>query len=383
MLPLAPALRSRSLASVRLFSTSLSSFAAETSTPTKAPIALIAELRKAHPIPLQQARAALEQNGNNLEKALSFLQSSSGSNSEAKAKKLSSRVTEEGTIAVSLLGGKRVSMIHLACETDFVARNDVFLKTAKGVAETAAFLDVPATGDELPSSIPSTTASPNGDPILEFPIDALSSAPLIVLPSSADNETDHPAPISHSSEPATIHQTLLSSLSLTGENLKLIRAVSFAAPFPSTPEVRLVPGCYAHGGLSDSSGKVAGIVVLKFESLDEKLPIVRMLSSSGGRELEKELSNLARSVARQVVGFPTKCIRAGSAEGVEEMEILEEQPFMMFGAEEKRVKDVLENWGQERGLGVRVVGMRRWSVDDALGSVEEVEATEQAASPPN
>ncbi|KAK4689713.1 elongation factor Ts, partial [Tremellales sp. Uapishka_1] len=331
----------------------LSTTPARCNTP-KTPIALIAALRKTHPVSLSLAKEALQKSNNDLPAALVYLTSSANANSETKAKKLSSRTTDEGLISISLLGGKRIGMIQLACETDFVARNQVFLDTARGVSETAAFLDVPTLSEdgELPSSIPPPPTPSFSDPILDFPVEALSSAPLITLSSTTELSP---------TSPQTIHETLLASLSLTGENLKLIRAVNFAAPFPSSPETRFIPGGYAHGGSTDREGKVGGIVVLKVESLEnETNPIVRMM---GKDDLENQLLAMARNVARQIVGFPTKYIEGNLGEKEER---LLEQPFMMYQGESRSVGTVLEEWAREKGVKISVVGMRRWSIGDEV-----------------
>jgi elongation factor Ts len=333
------------------------------------------------------ARTALAENNNDLTRALQWLESHSPAD---KAAKLSSRTTSEGTIAVSVLGGKRVSMIHLACETDFVAKNQVFLNTAKGIAGTAAFLDVPESDAAHPHLAQQSTAAMEGksDPIQDFPIQALSSAPLIALPSSADASSssssgDQSSPTTEgesSSAPplpehVTVQQSLLSSLSSTGENLRLLRAISYAAPFPSNPIIRFIPGAYAHGGSGNGSeGRIGGVVVLSVVSRDTEKPMASLIHGPGGDKLEQDLSRIARDVARQVVGFPTKVVSKDQAsEGVEPEEVLLDQQFMMIG-EQRTVKEVMDTWGEERGVRLNVVGMRRWSVTDALeseGSVAE------------
>ncbi|KAK8865998.1 hypothetical protein IAR55_001149 [Kwoniella newhampshirensis] len=355
---------------------------------TKVPISLIASLRKIHPVPLAQAREALERSNLDLNSAIDYLQSAAGSsaNAENKAAKVSGRSTNEGVIAISLLGGKRVGMIHLGCETDFVARNEVFLKTARGVAETTAFLDVPGSEEDgqhdhqhrkdsatvvaanNAMAVVTENAKPR-DPILEFPTDSLLSAPLIFLPQSDPSSSSSSSTPIPTTDPQTIRQTLLSSLSQTGENLKLLRAVSFAAPFPSAPTVRFVPGAYAHGGPSDKEGKVGGIIVLSVTSMDKEKPIASMIHGPGGDALEKDLGDFARTIARQVVGFPTKAVQKGDS-AVEDEEVLYEQPFMMFNGDDRKVKEVLEAWGKEKGVVVKVVGMRRWAVGDELAPAE-------------
>jgi elongation factor Ts len=93
-----------------------------------------------------------------------------------------------------------------------------------------------------------------------------------------------------------------------------------------------------------------------------------LIHGPGGDKLDEGLNKLARDVARQVVGFPTKSIDKQA--GVEEEETLLEQSFMMVGESDK-VKDVLERWGEERGVRVTIVGMKRWSVGDDLGGEEQ------------
>ncbi|KLT41069.1 hypothetical protein CC85DRAFT_286762, partial [Cutaneotrichosporon oleaginosum] len=305
----------------------------------KVPVALIAQLRKAHPVPMAQAREALEKANLDMDAAIAYLSSAAGASAQKKADKVSGREASEGAIAVSLLGGRRVGMVHLACETDFVARNDVFRAVARGIAETAAFLDVPGTEE-------AGAPARGSDPVLVFPTDQLLAAPLISL---AEGEA--------SKESQSISQLLVSSVSQTGENLQLRRAVSFAAPFPAQAGRRIVPGAYTHGGDS-STGKIGGIVILDVTATGET-PVSILLGKKP--ELEEELNALARNLARQVVGFPTKALSPG--EGVAEEEALLTQPFMMGGSD-KPVAEAIKAWGDERGLEVEVMTLRRWSTSD-------------------
>ena len=109
-------------------------------------------------------------------------------------------------------------------------------------------------------------------------------------------------------------------------------------------------------------------MVLSVVSRDNEKPMASLIHGPGGNVLDSDLNKLARDVARQVVGFPTRAIEKQS--GVEEEETLLEQSFMMLGKNEK-VKEVLESWGQERGVRVTVVGMKRWSVGDNLEASTE------------
>ena len=319
------------------------------------------------------AKEALVASNNDISRATDYLDKHLSS-STAKAAKVSGRSTNEGVIAVSILSGKRVGMVHLGCETDFVARNEVFIKAAQGIASTAAFLDIPA---EFEPQQPSLSS----DPILPFPVGALSSAPIIALSSSLSTKEDiDTSPIS-TSEPQTVQQSLNAALGSTGENLRLLRAATFAAPFPSSKEVRFVPGCYAHGGKSDSEGRVAALVVLGVTSTDSDKPMASLIHGPGGDELEQGLTKMARTIARQIVGFPTKVIsRSKAKEPVEDGEALLDQQFMMMG-EERRVGEVLAEWSKERGIRVIVTGFRRWSVADSVPLPKEAQEQLLASAP--
>ncbi|TXT11260.1 hypothetical protein VHUM_02011 [Vanrija humicola] len=344
---------------MRAFSTSACASNAAAAAAPKVPVALIAKLRKTHPVPMSQAREALEKSNLDVDAAIAYLTSATSASALKKADKVASRTTDEGTIAVSLLGGRRVSIVQLACETDFVARNDVFLSAARGIAETAAFLDVP-------SDTPDAPLPAGADPIQTFPVDALLSAPLISLP--ADGAVPAAA-----DEAKTVKQVLLASLAQTSENLKLLRAASFAAPFPGSPAVRFVPGAYTHGG-AGTTGKVGGVVVLKVESASET-PIATLVSKPKGEELDNKLQALARSLARQVVGFPTKAVSPGN--GVADEEALLTQQAMLLGSD-KPVADVVADFGKDNGVKVEVVSIRRWSTEDELAPAAEAEGEAKA-----
>lgn len=329
----------------------LSARAFSTTTPTlnavKVPVSLIAQLRKAHPVPMAQAREALEKTNLDVSAAIAYLTSASGASAQKKADKVSGRATTEGAIAISVLGGRRVGMVHLACETDFVARNDVFRSVARGIAETAAFLDVPGSTEEQ------VAPAKGSDPVQVFPVDQLLAAPLISL---AEGEANR--------ESQTIQQMLIGSVSAVGENLKLQRAVTFAAPFPAQAGRRIVPGAYTHGG-DEATGKIGGIAILDVAATGET-PVSVLLGKQP--KLEEELNALARNVARQVVGFPTLALSPG--EGVAEEEALLTQPFMMGGSD-KPVAEAVKAWAEERGLEVEVMAFRRWSTADDIPATPE------------
>jgi elongation factor Ts len=111
-------------------------------------MALLKELRAATNAPLKDCKQALEENDNNYEAAQEWLRQKW----IMKAASKSDRVTKEGVVVVKTFGTKTVG-VKLACETDFVARNETFRALAGRVLEIASASGVVNTFAELDSAI--------------------------------------------------------------------------------------------------------------------------------------------------------------------------------------------------------------------------------------
>lgn len=83
---------------------------------------LITELRDLTGAGIGDCRAALEESNNDIQKAIEVLRKKGS----LKAAKKAERATKEGVISL-LIEGDRVGVVGLACETDFVARNEDFI----------------------------------------------------------------------------------------------------------------------------------------------------------------------------------------------------------------------------------------------------------------
>lgn len=93
------------------------------------------ELRDATGISVMQCRKALEEAGGDMEKAKIILTRKGG---EAAAKK-SDRVLGAGVIGSYVhTTGEVAALVHLACETDFVAKNEEFIALARAIAMQVA-----------------------------------------------------------------------------------------------------------------------------------------------------------------------------------------------------------------------------------------------------
>ncbi|KAJ9091820.1 hypothetical protein QFC19_008933 [Naganishia cerealis] len=328
----------------------------------KVPINLIAELRKQNPISLSKAREALAASDLSVSAALEWLEKDLEASGAKKAAKVGSRATKEGLIAVTVMG-TRAAMVELRCETDFVAKNEIFRGLAENVCSTAAFLDLPVSSSSSSGAVL--------DPMTSFPIDELLQAPVIPLDPAAGLLSSSSSS-SSSPSPQNITQAITSAITHTGENIQLQRAVSFSSPIPdekSSTQPFLLPGVYVHGAVKSggNEGKVGGLVVLSTISTTKSSPIMERLASNPS--LSGDLQKMARTVARQVVGFPTRDVKQSGGPPVilEEGEVspyLLEQPFMMYQGEQRTVKEVLSEWARERDIKVDVAAIRRWSVGD-------------------
>lgn len=98
----------------------------------------IKELRDKTGISIMQCRKALEEAGGDMEKAIIILQK----NSKSVASKKSDRTLGAGTVASYIHGAGSVgTLVLLACETDFVSKNEEFKTLAKDIAMHVAALD--------------------------------------------------------------------------------------------------------------------------------------------------------------------------------------------------------------------------------------------------
>ncbi|KAI0033967.1 EF-TsMt 1 [Vararia minispora EC-137] len=297
---------------------------------------------------ISKAREALAAAENDIDKALGWLSKDMVLAGAKKAAKSASRTTTEGLIGLSVLArgvrrdGIRAAMVELNCETDFVARNDLFTNLLDDIAHTAAFL---AEHDERAL-----------DYITPVDIATLEGAPLI-----SSRATGGVAQVS-------VGDSIRETIAKTGELIVLHRAVAVARhPFPpAQAELALHLTSYAHGGAKPMQGRTAALalIALKSSSLSTLLTTENFTS---------DLDRIERSLARQIVGYGATRLRA--PEGEEDSTALYEQPFGMLAGTptDLTVAKYLKKWAHEQQLiyegaedgGISILEMERWKVGDA------------------
>lgn len=92
---------------------------------------LVKDLRERSGAGIMDCKEALKETNGNLEEAVDYLRKKGLSKADKKA----GRQASEGAVASYIhSGGKIGVLLELSCETDFVARNDVFRSLVKDVA---------------------------------------------------------------------------------------------------------------------------------------------------------------------------------------------------------------------------------------------------------
>jgi len=320
--------------------------------PEKPSIKLFAELRKLTEVSVTKAREALSASNNDLNSALEWLQKDLAVSGAQKAAKVEGRTAGEGLVGVSVLSGGigsrigsgsgavRAAMIELNCETDFVARNDLFGKLVADIAHTAAFITEQQDTPYL---------------LRPIPLDLINDAPLISQTSIA------------SSNQSTVASAIRDTIAKVGEKISLKRVVAVVQdPIPRTPQsLGLRVASYTHGSVNlPSQGRIASLALLAIQS--PRLPTLLTTDAFLG-----DLERVERSLARQIVGFETQTVR--STTGVKDETALYDQPFMMLAnaPSEDSVQSVLQHWARERQLvlesdawsgGLEVLEFVKWTV---------------------
>jgi len=346
--------------------------------PARPSIQAIAELRKAVPgTSLLKAREALvasrppeTPDTDDVPLAIAWLEKNRAAEGAKREAKVASRTAADGVIGLctlsdGLLGaGARAAIVELNCETDFVARNELFGALARDIAHTAAWL--PMLHDE---------AVPREGLMTDVPLDMLLDCPLMPYDGTPPAEVQ------------TVRQGISALVARLGEKIALARATSLA-PSPSDT---LLCGSFAHGAAaappapavpvtaSFTSGRVASLLVL---SARGRVAALASRVASQDDPLVQRSRALARSLARQAAGFPTTTIDGAPGEDGAPSTALLAQPFAMLlpaaglapEANEGLVSDALQQWSDAHAGttdGVSVAALRRWEVGETAAPVDE------------
>ncbi|KAJ1985076.1 Elongation factor Ts, mitochondrial [Dimargaris verticillata] len=291
----------------------------------KVNVKLVARLRKELQVPMAKAKDALVQCENDYDKAYVWLQDDMVKSGAQSAAKLADRAAGCGLVsAVSLssaskglaashaLGG----LIELSCETDFVARNQLFQGLAARIAASAAHINVPPTDNH------STFASLTARQLLGAP---LATEDLTTL-------TD-----------MTVQDGIVEVIGKLKENIVLRRAV--AALPPTTVDGNWVVGAGTHGGDSPTTGKIGALLAASYQ-----------VPNGGSTD---QITQLVNKIARMVVGFNPQYVTPQQANGdVDPSTVLYNLPLL---GSQGTVGDALQDLKEQHAVTMVVHGFQRFS----------------------
>lgn len=294
----------------------------------------VKQLREMTGAGMMDCKAALGETDGDVDAAVDWLRKKGLS----KAAKKSGRTASEGLVAVARAdAGDRAVLVEVNSETDFVARNDVFQKMVRDIAETALGTDLAAGGD----------------------VESVRSA---AYPGADKSVQDHIAEM----------------VGQIGENMALRRADGVSVEAGAV-------AAYIHSPTVEGAGKIGVLVGLestgdkeKLDELGKKIamhvaatrPLAARVEELDPAIVEREKSVLADQARGS--GKPEEIINKmveGRLRKFYEESVLLEQIFVIDG--ENTVGKVLENAAKDLGAPVALKGFARLELGEGVEKSED------------
>lgn len=316
-------------------------------------VAVVAKLRKTTECSISKAREAMAATDGSYEESLKWIEEDAAKSGAKKAAKVGDRIAAEGIIALSekskdeKLNNLMDSFVEINCETDFAARNPLFVKLAQDISYTSKFFADQLEKDQL---------------IKEIPLEFLLNAPLMSFNQINKLET----------EISSVSDSILQIIGKLGENIKLRRALIIDTS--SLNDISFI-GTYAHS--SDSSiknaGKIVGTVILSIKPKDNNTKI------EINDECKKELKNLSNKIAQQITGFNPLYIKESDMKESEITKLLDpnesKQDLLnrivllnqnyLFGNGET-IEQTIKTIGDKYNVIITVNDMKRWECGEGI-----------------
>ncbi|GER43210.1 elongation factor Ts [Striga asiatica] len=228
---------------------------------------LIKQLRERTSAPIKEVKSALVACHWDIEAAQKELRKKG----VVLASKKSSRTAAEGLVAVAQDEEKAV-VIELNCETDFVARNDIFQYLALSLAKTALQLERSAAAvyAQINTSVaPEYLWDNNGDVLLAS-LRLILTVPFTFFTfQDLKVNFDHPKLTGE----RTVQNAIVEVAAMMGENVKLRSVITLPAPSHG------VLSTYLHTSPQPGIGRIAGLLSLEVEDKNVSLDAVQRVGS--------------------------------------------------------------------------------------------------------
>ncbi|KAH0933459.1 hypothetical protein HID58_010576 [Brassica napus] len=315
-------------------------------------MSLIKQLRQRTSAPIKDVKASLVECNWDIEAAQKDLRK----RGKVLASKKSSRTAAEGMLAVAQNDGK-VAVIELNCETDFVARNDIFQYLALAMAKRALLVE--------DSSQPFSGVFPFGPELLE----------------ELKLNLDHPKVNGET----TVSNAVTEVAAIMGENVRFRRGFLLSKPSAG------VLSAYLHTSPQTGLGRIAGIVSLEVDGDNTQLEAIQRvgseiamhvvaakplflskdLVSSEALANEREiLKSQAESTGKSQMAIE-KMVEGRLRKYYEEVALME-QKFIVNDS--INIKTLVDNLSKEVGSTVKVANFLRVEVGEGI---ERLEASDE------
>uniref|UniRef100_M4C956 Elongation factor Ts, mitochondrial n=1 Tax=Brassica campestris TaxID=3711 RepID=M4C956_BRACM len=287
-------------------------------------MSLIKQLRQRTSAPIKDVKASLVECNWDIEAAQKDLRK----RGKVLASKKSSRTAAEGMLAVAQNDGK-VAVIELNCETDFVARNDIFQYLALAMAKRALLVE--------DSSHPFSGVFPFGPELLE----------------ELKLNLDHPKVNGET----TVSNAVTEVAAIMGENVRFRRGFLLSKPSAG------VLSAYLHTSPQTGLGRIAGIVSLEVDGDNTQLEAIQRVGSEIAMHVvaAKPLflsKDLAESTGKSQMAVE-KMVEGRLRKYYEEVALME-QKFITL----------VDNLSKEVGSTVKVANFLRVEVGEGIDRLE-------------
>lgn len=298
--------------------------------------AAVKDLREKTGAGMMDCKAALTENGGDIEAAVDWLRKKGLS----KAAKKSGRVAAEGAVGLAV-AGKRAAVVEVNSETDFVARNQQFQDLVRDIAKVAEKV-----GDDV-GAILGAPAATGG----------------------------------------MVSEAIASAIATIGENITLRRAGVLAVENGAI-------GSYIHNSVSDGMGKIGVLVALESTGKVEELqalgrqiamhvaaanPVAIDASGVDGETVARERAILAEKATAQ--GKPAnvidKIVESGLKTYFKEV-CLVDQPFVVEPS--KSVAQAVKEAEGRVGAPIKLSAFLRFSLGEGIEKQTSDFAAEVAAA---
>lgn len=337
----------------RTFAVSIRRYSAELSSLEQ--MNLIKLLRERTSAPIKEVKTALVTSNWDIEAAQKDLRK----RGIVLASKKSSRTAAEGLLALAQ-NERKAAVIELNCETDFVARNEIFQYLALSLAKLALLLE----GSQQSFSA--------------FPVGHLEELKL---------NLDHPK----MSGEKSVQTAITEVAAMMGENVKLRRGFAMSSPSLG------VISTYLHTSPQPGVGRIAGILSLEVEDTNVSQDALQLVGSELAMHVvaakplfltKEDVSSDALSNEREILksqaessGKPQiaveKMVEGRLRKYFEEV-VLMEQKFIVNDT--MNVKTLLSNLSKDVGSPVKIGSFLRMEVGEGLQGLEASNESEPLAN---